>query len=1057
MLNYFARNTRLLVLLIGLILVAGLSSYQVLPRMEDPLLTPRFAQVYTRLEGADAGQVEALVTEKLEDKLLEVEEIKEIRSFSRTGISSITIELRDDIYDVGPVWARIRDKLDDAVPELPDRASDPEFDEVDVKAYALIVSLTWVQDDQPNHTILERLAEDLEDELRAIPGTEDVDLFGNPAEEIRVLIDPEKMASLDLTAEEVANQIAQSDSKVSAGLMRGQKDTLLLEVAGELDSLKRIESIPIRISQKDQEVHFVHVSDIARVEKGIMDPPDSVALVHGRQAVALGVFVRGHYRVDHWTHQSKQVLDRFQEQLPRGVQLETVFEQNHYVENRLQTLLMNLFLGALAVVGVIFFLMGWRNALIVGMSLPLSALMVLTGMRFLGIPIHQMSVTGLIIALGLLIDNAIVMVDEVTGRLRSGLSPLDAVAKSVGHLAIPLLSSTLTTAFAFAPIALMAGPAGEFVGAIAISVMLAIFSSLFLALTVVPTITALASRISSAGEKSRWWREGFSSSRLTQWYKNSLTWIFTRPGWGLAVGLVLPVLGFWGGSQLTEQFFPPADRDQFHIEVELPPQAPIEHTQTIVKQMREKILSHQEVEEVHWFLGENAPSFYYNVIAKRKNTPNYAQALVQLKSKNGARELIHRLQAELDREFPNTRLLVRQLEQGPPFDAPIEVRLYGPDIKVSQALGEQVRLLLAEIPEVTHTRSDLSETLPKVYFEGNENELRMVGLDRKGLAKQIFSKMEGAWGGSVLEDIEELQVKTRVPQEKRATLDAIASTNLKPGVPVPPNRQQLSLVPFSAVAQTKKKPEISSILRQDGKRLNEVQAYIEAGVLPAVVLDQLKEKLAKSDFQLPPGYTLEFGGEAAERDTAVGHLMANVGILLVLMVATLVLSFRSFRVASLIGIVGLLSVGLGLGSLWLFDYPFGFMGIVGTMGLIGVAINDTIVVLANLREDTKARQGEVNSVVEVVVHSTRHIIGTTLTTMAGFLPLVLAGGGFWPPLAVAIAGGVSGATLLALYFIPSAYILVMCRGCKASLPEQKVEPSFSQEPMRNYQESLVPA
>jgi multidrug efflux pump subunit AcrB len=234
-------------------------------------------------------------------------------------------------------------------------------------------------------------------------------------------------------------------------------------------------------------------------------------------------------------------------------------------------------------------------------------------------------------------------------------------------------------------------------------------------------------------------------------------------------------------------------------------------------------------------------------------------------------------------------------------------------------------------------------------------------------------------------------------------------------------------VPVSAIADIELKSEYGSITHLAGRRLNELQVYIPAGVLPSKVLSAFQERLDQSDFELPAGYALLYGGEAAKRDEAVSNLMASVGILLVMMVATLVLSFSSFRVASIIGVVGGLSIGLGMGALWIFGYPFGFTAIIGAMGLMGVAINDTIVVIAAIRGNEQAATGNREAMVEEVTGTTRHIVSTSLTTMAGFTPLILGGGGFWPPLAVAIAGGVAGATVLALLFAPSAYLILMCR------------------------------
>ncbi|MFG0240974.1 MAG: efflux RND transporter permease subunit, partial [Gimesia chilikensis] len=282
-------------------------------------------------------------------------------------------------------------------------------------------------------------------------------------------------------------------------------------------------------------------------------------------------------------------------------------------------------------------------------------------------------------------------------------------------------------------------------------------------------------------------------------------------------------------------------------------------------------------------------------------------------------------------------------------------------------------------------------------------------------------------GGSILEETEELPVRIRVPHDRRGSLENIASLQLISSKKTPDGQAQY--VPLTAIAEVRMSSEIAAISHFNGERMNEVQAYIKAGVLPAKVLADFQKRLQQAGYELPPGYRLEWGGEASKRDDAVGNLMANVGVLMVLMVATLVLSFSSFRVAGLVGAVGILSIGLGLGMLWLFGFPFGFMAIVGSMGLAGVAINDAIVVLAELRANPQARKGDRVVVRDVVLRSTRHVVATSLTTVAGFIPLVLAGGGFWPPLAITIAGGVGGATLLALYFIPSAYILVMCRNC----------------------------
>ncbi|MEW4455627.1 efflux RND transporter permease subunit [Bremerella sp. JC817] len=1019
MFDAFYRDKRLLMLSIAVIIVAGLSSYFVLPRLEDPTLTPRFAIVTTLFPGARGDRVEVLVTDRMEEELQEVEEIKEIRSTSRAGASVMVVELRDDVYEVGEIWSRIRDKIDDAQAEFPDGVGEPDIELITTKAYASILALKWTQDEKPSYAILLRLAEQLEDRLRSVPGTEDVEMFGDPQEEIAVEVQPAQLASIGLTAADVAQQLSASDAKLSAGLIRSRESDFLMEVDSELDSIDRISATPIRYGTDGK---FVRLGDIAEVHKGIVQPPRSMAIIDDRMAVTIGTLVRSDYRLDLWNASAQESISEFESQLPRGVELERLFEQSPYVEARLNNLLWNLAIGGAAVVAVIFFLMGWRSSIVVGAALPLSAFMVLAGMRMLEIPMHQMSITGLIIALGLLIDNAIVMVDEVKVRMEEGDSAGHSVAAATRHLAIPLFGSTLTTGLAFAPIALMPGPAGEFVGSIAISVMLAITSSFLLAMTVTPALAALfADPDHRPGE--HWWRGGFQSPKLALAWQNVVDFLLARPILSIAISIVLPIVGFVQARHLPEQFFPPADRNQFQIELELPPQASIFHTEATARKVSEIAKRHPEVTGIDWILGESVPSFYYNIVRRRENNAPYGQAIVELKSAEGTADVINQLQVEFDREVPEARILARQLEQGPPFDAPVELRIFGPDLNVLRSLGEQVRAELAQIPEVTHTRSDLGDDLPKFALVLDEEKVRLTGLNRMQIAQQLAASTEGALGGTVLEETEELPVRVRLPESQRAELSDIASLDLVTSQAGSDRR--LATIPFSAIGSLELKPEISAVTRLNNLRMNEVKAYVKAGVLPSVVISKLDERMKAAGFEFPVGYKMKLGGEADGRDQAVGNLMSSVGVLMVLMVATLVLSFSSFRAAILIGAVGFFSVGLGLIALWLFGFPFGFMAIVGTMGLIGVAINDSIVVLAALREDEKARVGDPVAVRDVVMRGTRHVIATTATTVVGFLPLVLAGGGFWPPLAISIAGGVIGATMLALTFVPTMHMVMV--------------------------------
>ncbi|MEO0836821.1 MAG: efflux RND transporter permease subunit, partial [Cyanobacteria bacterium J06642_3] len=784
MFTLFYRNTRLLILTVILIFVWGISSYLALPRLEDPELVSRNATIKTFLSGADASRIEALITEKIEDKFIEIEEIKDYSSTSSSGSSIIVVELEDRVQkeEVDIVWSRVQNKIDEVKSELPAGASEPELEKIKIKAYALITALTWQQDDRPNYAILNRQAEVLKDLIQGIPGTEEVELYGDRTEEILVEIEPDAIASYNLTIADISRQIEQSDSKVSAGLLRNNND-LSLEVSGELDTLQRVRNIPLNFADQGQSIRL---QDVAKVSKGVRFPANELAIISDRPGVTLGVHVESGTRLDLWADKVESILDAYRAELPTGMELKTILAQSNYVEDRLNGLILNLFLGAGLVFIVTLVMMGWRSAIIVGTSLPLSILMVFGWMNVMGIPLHQMSITGLIVALGILIDNAIVMVDEVTSHLRDNVKPIDAIKNSIKHLAIPLLSSTITTVLAFLPIALLPGPTGEFVGTIAISVILAISSSLFLALAVMPTLTAkLYKFVGVTKEKSArqsssrksWWQTGISIPILTRWYSKTIKWTTARPLLAIALALLLPLTGFIKAGSLAQQFFPAADRDQLQIQLELPAATSITQTQALTKQVRDRLLAFEQITDVHWFIGRSAPRFYYNVAGNRDQEANYAQAIVQLKDLVKS-DFAKELQTELDRSFDTARILVRQLEQGPPFAAPIEMRIYGSDLDTLQQLGEEVRGLLLAVPDITHTRASLAEVRPQLEFQVDEEEVRLAGLDRRAIAQQLESTLEGISGGSILESTQELPVRVRLSAANRSQLNDLTSLDL---------------------------------------------------------------------------------------------------------------------------------------------------------------------------------------------------------------------------------------------------------------------------------------
>ena len=641
------------------------------------------------------------------------------------------------------------------------------------------------------------------------------------------------------------------------------------------------------------------------------------------------------------------------------------------------------------------------------------------------------------------------VVDEIKIELDEGEKPITALLKTVDYLKVPLLASTITTIMTFLPIALLPGSAGEFVGSIAIGVILALVSSLALSLTVIASLATRmlantknkAIELQSEPNKPKsttakmqawllkpdaWWNTGFTSKKLARPYRKSLRFTQSKPLLAIALSFLIPLIGFISAGSLKNQFFPSVSRDQFQIEVEFSSSTAIAQTKNKILAAREIILTNPNVQDVHWFIGESAPKFYYNFTGSRENQSNYAQAMVQLNTDQNLESIIQNLQNELDNQFPLARILVRQLEQGPPFDAPVEMRIFGSDLQELKRLGIEARAILASIPDVTHVRDDLSEALPKLELAIDEEQARQAGLSNTAIANQLEAYLEGAIGGSILEATENLPVRVRVSNAQRADLSQIASLNFNSD-----NQANNDYRALSTLGQFNLRPQLSTIARRQEQRVNIVQGYITAGVLPSVIQEQFEAKLETEGFELPPGYRYEWGGEISESSQAQGNLALFVPILLVVMMTALVLSLGSFRQAGIVGGVAIGCIGMALFSLKVTNSPLGFMAIVGTMGLVGIAINDTIVVLSALNEHPQARKGERTAVENVVAKATRHVITTTVTTIAGFIPLLISGGPFWRPLAIAITGGISGSSVLALYFVPAVYLIIKRRERKA--------------------------
>lgn len=1031
----FFRKGHLLVLSIIIILVAGLSAVNSLPRLEDPRIDLRNVIVLTSYPGASAERVEALVSDVLEDELRQLYEIKEIESTSKAGFSSLFIELQDSTSNENnqQIFSKIRDAIDDAAKNFPVGAGQPLLeDKRGASAFTMIASIKANYPDTTNLTQVGRMATELADRIRNVSGTEIVRVYGEPDEEITVTIDPQQLAMTGLSLAEVSKRIQTADPKQPAGVLHNRYKDMRVQVSEPLGSAAVLAQVPLQTANG----RFLRLQDIANIERSQRTPVSEIALVNGEQRIFVAARMQTTLRVDTWTQGVVAKINQFNQEFAHSFTAEIIFEQNKYTDARLSELSSNLLMGSAVVMLVVLFFMGTKASLIVGLALPLCASFTIFSLSFFNQQIHQMSIFGIIIAIGLVIDNAIVITDEIRlNLLNKEFSRLQVLQKSISHLFSPLLASTLTTILGFMPIFLLNGNIGDFIGPIAISVVMALIGSLAISLTL---IAALAARYlpREADISASWYKGGYQLPSVSLAFRQLIGKAINRPLLVLPVVVMFCLSGFVLSQQLANVFFPSADRDQFEIYVIMPEGTGIDHTYNVAKAADQFIATKAGIKQVTWLVGGSPPAVYYNQLMTRDNASNFANAVITTDSVARADKLIVDLQYDLQDKLPEAKIIVRKFGQGPPVSAPLEVDIYGNDLLVLDQLGKEVRLAMTQIPGLTQSLISISSGEAEVVIDISENQSYLSNLPLSEIALQLQVALSGRTGGSIIEGTEELNIRVRVGDEQRSTLQQLDALPLIAGT-----GQNRSLLGVGSIGELTVVPSISGITRVNGERVNKIQAYLLPGI-PAVSASEELRELIEQNIILPQGYRIKMAGDADEQKQAIGQLATYLPVLLVLMITALILSFASVRFAVVIGIVAMLSVGLGFLSLWLSGLPIGFNPLLGSAGLIGVAINGSIVVIAAIASNAKAMQGETKAIVDETMNCSRHILSTTFTTVGGLIPLLLfSEGSFWPPLAVVIAGGVGFSVILSLVFTP----VLVASLCRLRAKRQQMWPAGRQQ------------
>ena len=1006
--DLYLDRPRLFLLAMLFIIAGGLLSYDSLPRQENPQLAERWGDITAVLPGATPQRMETQVADVLETQLREIDEIKTIESRSFSGMVSVGLEFKEDVGkgETDEVWAKVQDMVSESAALVPPGTSMTLSHSG--PPTTVLFALQWRGDGDPQPVILSRLASQLKRKLANIVNSEKALIFGDTQEEIFVGADLDLLTDAGMNIQSIATAIDRYDSKRAIGNIVGQGSEFRIKAQDNIRLVNDLRKLPLKTLDANQ---IIRLEDVATVEKLPVDPPIEIVSYNGKPSVFVDVRGKFSQRTDLYSSAVLRVADSFKAGLPDEIGLEVIYNESDYVEEKFSFLMQSILLATFIVLFLSYLLLGPRSAVIVSAVVPLTILLVLIGCTILDVPLHQTSVTGIILSLGLLIDNSIIVVEDYKYRKSLNLVNRQAIYASIRHLSLPLLAATVTTGLAFMPMAAGKGASPEFVGDMAITIILAVTSSLFLALTVVPVLlkTMEDSNFLNLNKSQN---SGFSHPGMRDQYRKFLAWAFYKPSRALILSLILPMLGFVSFGFLDTDFFPNQGKALFRVDVELDANASIYATNERIASIRDQVLLEEYIETDMWWVGRRLPRLLYNVIggSSGEGSDNLATGVFFTSSFEEMDSNLADLAKRLEKDHADIRVRVSKFTNGPPVEFPVVIAVFGEDIQILKSLGEELKSILAKSPQVVDVLADQSASVTGLQINFDEVNLAFSSKSSKDIINEISSSTRGLYVGSMLDGNKEIPIRIKNKNRESSELNqaAFLAINSAEGFDY--------VESFSDISYSS---EINQINRYQGSRNNAVKAAVYPGTLGSNVLTDVADELRAFEDSLPTGYSLKQFGDAEERAESFGQIFSTFFFFMGLIVVALVMILNSFRQASIILFVGTLCIGLGFLGMFVGFQNFGFIGLVGIVGLAGLAINDSIVVLSHLNEDAGTGKISKHKLIETTIRSTRHIVTTSLTTMGGLLPLLFDK--FFETLAWAMCFGVMGSALLALLLIPSMF------------------------------------
>ncbi|TFW28914.1 efflux RND transporter permease subunit [Massilia horti] len=1000
--------------LIAALLIGGIISYGQLGQDEDPPFTFRVMVVRAMWPGATALQMAEQVTDKLERKLQETPYIDKIRSYSKPGETTIILELRQSTppKETANSWYQVRKKIGDIAATLPPGVIGPFFNDEFGDTYGSIFALSG---DGFSYAEMRDYADFVRQQLLAVPLVAKVEEFGVQEEKINILFSNKKFAQLGIPFQQVVNQIATQNQVESSGLLVTPLENLQVRVSGSLKKVKDIEDLQLRAGDTT-----FRLGDFATVERAYQDPPQERMRFNGKEVIGLGVSMEKGGNIVHMGKAMEETVAKVRAQLPVGIELERVSDQPRAVTGSVSEFIHTLVEAVLIVLAVSFVSLGLhtsprlridaRPGLVVALTIPMVLAITFLFMKIFDISLHKVSLGALIIALGLLVDDAIIAVEMMVRKMEEGMSRLDAASFAYTSTAMPMLTGTLITAAGFLPIGLAKSMAGEYTFSMFSVNAIALLVSWCVAVTFTPYVGFVLLKVKPHSHAQN--GHDLYDTPFYRRFRRLVNWCVEWRMTTVVLSLGVFALGVFGFKFIEKQFFPDSNRPELMVELWMPEGTSFAANEEQVKKFEAFLATQKGIESVTSYVGTGSPRFYLPLDQILPQT-NVSQVVV-LPVDRATRDALQKKIVDLFRtDFPEVRGRVKLLPNGPPVSYPVQFQVSGPDIGVVRDLADQVKQVMRHNPATVGVNDNWNESVKVLRLDVDQDKLRALGVTSQDVRRVANTVLSGMTIGQFRESNRLIDIAVRQPLEERSTISVLNETN----VPTPSGRA----VTIGQLARVHFVWEPGVVWRKGREWAIMVQSDVVEGIQGPTVTSQVDEKLAAMRARLPAGYLIKAEGESAGSAEAEASIAQNVPLVLFIIFTLLMLQLHSFSRSLMVFLTGPLGIAGAALALLILHRPFGFVANLGVIALFGMIIRNSVILVDQIEQDILAGRQAWDAIVEAAVRRLRPILLTAAAAALAMIPLSRST--FWGPMAVAIMGGLVLATALTLLFLPALYAL----------------------------------